>query len=174
MDEEKTMEKEKKGPSVSRRKLLRFITAFLGLFGLGAIVSSVVAFLTPPRSALKKVGGWQAVGNLSEFKEGQSLSKVYFGLPILLMKEEAGLRAFSAVCPHLGCIIQWDDKKKNFLCPCHDAMFDKNGKVLKGPLKDALLPFEFKVEGEMISVKLPEEKLQGYPSWFRITMISGV
>ena len=62
------------------------MSAFLGLFGLGAILSSLVAFLTPPRSALKKVGGWQAVGNLSEFKEVQSLSKLYFGLPILLMK----------------------------------------------------------------------------------------
>jgi len=174
MDEVKAIEKENRAPSVSRRKLLRLITAILGLFGLGAIVSSVVAFLTPPRSALKKVGGWQVVGTLSEFKEAQSLSKVYFGLPILLMKEEAEFRVFSAICPHLGCIIQWDQKKKSFLCPCHDAFFDKHGKVLKGPLKDALLPFEFKVEGETISVKLPEEKLQGYPSWFRITMISGV
>jgi len=174
MDEEKTIDKDSPTPPVSRRKLLRFITAFLGLFGLGAVLSSIVAFLTPPRSALKKVGGWQVVGSLSEFKENLSLSKVYFGLPLLLMKEETGIRVFSAICPHLGCIIKWDEKKKTFLCPCHDAIFDKNGKVLKGPLKDALLPFDFKLEGEMISVKLPEEKLQGYPSWFRITMISGV
>jgi Rieske Fe-S protein len=174
MDEKKAIDKENPTSSFSRRKLLKFITAFLGLFGLGAVFSSTIAFLTPPRSALKKVGGWQVVGNLSEFKEALSLSKVYFGLPILLMKEELGLRVFSAVCPHLGCIIQWDEKKKTFLCPCHDAIFDKSGKVVKGPLKDALLPFDLKVEGEMISVRLPEEKLHGYPSWFRITMISGV
>ena len=161
-------------PPHSRRKFLRFMSAFLGLFGLGAILSAIISFLTPPRSSLKKVGGWQAVGSLSEFKDIQSLSKVYFGLPILLMKEEFEIRVFSAICPHLGCIIKWDEKKKTFLCPCHDAIFDKNGKVLKGPLKSSLLPFDLRVEGEMISVKLPEEKLKGYPSWFRITMISGV
>jgi Rieske Fe-S protein len=141
---------------------------------LGAIFSSIIVFLTPPRSALKKVGGWQAVGNLSEFKEN-SMAKTYFGLPVILVKNGKGLLSFSTICPHLGCIVIWDEKKKQFFCPCHDAAFDENGKVLKGPVKPYnLLPMETKVEGETISVKLPEDKLPGYPSWFRITMISGV
>jgi cytochrome b6-f complex iron-sulfur subunit len=148
--------------------------AFLGLFGLGAILSSIIAFLTPPRSALKKVGGWQLVGNLAEFKES-SLVKTYFGLPIILIKNAKGLLSFSTVCPHLGCIVIWEEKKKRFICPCHDAAFDDKGRVLKGPAKPYnLLPMEIKVEGETISIKLPEDKLPAYPSWFRITMISGV
>jgi cytochrome b6-f complex iron-sulfur subunit len=174
MDEKNNIEMKNPTPPVSRRKLLRFITALLGLFGLGAILSSIIAFLTPPRSALKKVGGWQVVGNLSEFKES-SLVKTYFGLPIILIKNGKGLLSFSTVCPHLGCIVIWDEKKKRFICPCHDAVFDEGGKVLKGPAKPYnLLPMEIKVEGEMISAKLSEDKLPGYPSWFRITMISGV
>lgn len=174
MDEKDTVERKNSAPSLSRRKLLRFIMAFLGLFGLGAILSSIIAFLTPPRSALKKVGGWQVVGSLSEFKEN-SLVKTYFGLPIILIKNGKGILSFSTICPHLGCIVKWDEKKKWFICPCHDATFDEAGKVLKGPVKPYnLLLMEIKVEGEMISVKLPEDKLPGYPSWFRITMISGV
>jgi cytochrome b6-f complex iron-sulfur subunit len=174
MDEKNTIEIKNPTPSVSRRKLLRFITAFLGLFGLGAILSAIIAFLTPPRSALKKVGGWQVVGNLSEFKES-SVVKTYFGLPIILVRNGKGLLSFSTVCPHLGCIVIWDEKKKRFVCPCHDAAFDEGGKVLKGPVKPYnLLPMEIKIEGENISVKLPEDKLPGYPTWFRITMISGV
>jgi cytochrome b6-f complex iron-sulfur subunit len=174
MDEKNNIEMKNPTPPVSRRKLLRFITALLGLFGLGAILSSIIAFLTPPRSALKKVGGWQVVGSLSEFKES-SLVKTYFGLPIILIKNGKGLLSFSTVCPHLGCIVIWDEKKKRFICPCHDAVFDEAGKVLKGPAKPYnLLPMETKVEGEMISAKLSEDKLPGYPSWFRITMISGV
>ncbi|NWG04175.1 MAG: Rieske (2Fe-2S) protein [Syntrophaceae bacterium] len=141
---------------------------------MGAIFSSIIAFLTPPRSALKKVGGWQFVGTLSEFKEN-SLVKTYFGLPVILIKNGKGLFSFSTVCPHLGCIVIWDEKKKKFICPCHDAAFDEEGKVLKGPVKPYnLLPMEIKVEGERISLKLPEDKLPAYPSWFRITMISGV
>jgi cytochrome b6-f complex iron-sulfur subunit len=174
MDEKNSIGKENLTPSMSRRKLLRFIMAFLSLFGLGAVLSSIVAFLTPPRSALKKVGGWQVVGSLSEFKEN-SLVKTYFGLPVILIKSGKGLLSFSTICPHLGCIVIWDEKKKKFICPCHDAAFDEGGKVLKGPVKPYnLLSMEVKVEGETISVKLPEDKLPGYPSWFRITMISGV
>jgi cytochrome b6-f complex iron-sulfur subunit len=174
MDEKDFVEGKNPTPSLGRRKLLRFMMAFLGLFGLGAILSSIIAFLTPPRSALKKVGGWQVVGNLSEFKES-SLVKTYFGLPIILIKNGKGILSFSTICPHLGCIVKWDEKKKRFVCPCHDATFDEAGKVLKGPVKPYnLLSMEIKVDGEMISVKLPEDKLPGYPSWFRITMISGV
>jgi cytochrome b6-f complex iron-sulfur subunit len=174
MEEKTTHEVKNPTPSVSRRKLLRFIMALLGLIGLGGIFSSIIAFLTPPRSALKKIGGWQVAGSLSEFKES-SLVKTYFGLPIILIKNGTGVLSFSTICPHLGCIVIWDEKKKRFLCPCHDAAFDEGGKVLKGPVKPYnLLPMEVKVEGERISVKLPEDKLPGYPSWFRITMISGV
>ena len=114
MDEKDTVERKNSAPSLSRRKLLRFIMAFLGLFGLGAILSSIIAFLTPPRSALKKVGGWQVVGNLSEFKES-SLVKTYFGLPVILIKNGKGLFSFSTICPHLGCIVIWDEKKKWFM-----------------------------------------------------------
>ncbi len=175
MDEKKPIPQEESTTAhLGRRKLLRFLTAFLGLFGLGAILSAIIAFLTPPRSALKKVGGWQVVGTLSEFKEN-SLVKTYFGLPIILIKNGKGLFSFSTICPHLGCIVIWDEKKKHFICPCHDAIFDEGGRILKGPAKPYnLLLMESKVEGEKISVKLPEDKLSGYPSWFRITMISGV
>lgn len=175
MDEKTTTPvEESPKPPISRRKILRFLTAFLGLFGLGAILSAIIAFLTPPRSALKKVGGWQVVGSLSEFKEN-SLVKTYFGLPIILIKDGRGILSFSTICPHLGCIVIWDEKKKRFICPCHDAVFDEGGRSLKGPVKPYnLLPMEIKVEGEMISAKLMEEKLPEYPSWFRITMISGV
>jgi cytochrome b6-f complex iron-sulfur subunit len=174
MDEKDTVERKNSASSLSRRKLLRFISAFLGLFGLGAVLSSIIAFLTPPRSTLKKVGGWQIVGSLSEFKES-SLAKTYFGLPVILIKNGTGLLSFSTICPHLGCVVMWDEKKKRFICPCHDAAFDEGGKVLKGPVKPYnLLPMEIRVEGEMISIKLPEDKLPGYPSWFKMTMISGV
>lgn len=160
---------------LSRRKFLSFVSSILGFFGLGTILAAMVAHLTPPRSALKKVGGWQVVGNLSEFKEAQNLIKTYFGLPIILIKNKQNLLSFSTICPHLGCIVNWNEKKNWFLCPCHDAAFDSEGKVLKGPAKPYnLISFDIKIEGEAISVKLPEDKLQGYPSWFRMTMISGV
>ena len=48
------------------------------------------------------------------------------------------LHVRSAVCPHLGCIVQWNGLEKVWDCPCHGSQFDGTGRVLHGPAVDAL------------------------------------
>jgi len=43
---------------------------------------------------------------------------------------EADVAAFTAVCPHEGCIVQLDLAGEQFVCPCHRAAFFPNGKRL--------------------------------------------
>jgi glycine/D-amino acid oxidase-like deaminating enzyme/nitrite reductase/ring-hydroxylating ferredoxin subunit len=43
------------------------------------------------------------------------------------------VHTFSAVCPHLGCIVQWNSAEKSFDCPCHGSRFTCEGKVVNGP-----------------------------------------
>ncbi|UCD84655.1 MAG: Rieske (2Fe-2S) protein [Deltaproteobacteria bacterium] len=178
MPEEETLNqseqpREEQGSVLSRRNFLERALKYLNLMGVVALFSGFLAYLIPPRKSIVKVGGWQKVATRDKLKKGV-LSTTYFGLPIFLLRRQNDIAAFSAICPHLGCIIKWDGEKREFPCPCHDSSFTIEGKVTGGPARPYnLLEFRVKVEGEDISVEMPEEKLKGYPAWFRNTMISG-
>ena len=56
--------------------------------------------------------------------------------------EQGALHKFSAVCPHLKCIVHWDGCEKTWDCPCHGSRFDALGRVLNGPAISDLEPVE--------------------------------
>lgn len=53
---------------------------------------------------------------------------------VAVYKDEKGcVHKFSAVCPHLGCVVKWNPIDGVFNCPCHGSIFDHNGTVINGP-----------------------------------------
>jgi glycine/D-amino acid oxidase-like deaminating enzyme/nitrite reductase/ring-hydroxylating ferredoxin subunit len=54
--------------------------------------------------------------------------------------EDGKTHRLSAVCPHLGCIVEWNQAEKSWDCPCHGSRFDMKGKVLNGPSLGDLAP----------------------------------
>ncbi|MFN7137833.1 MAG: FAD-dependent oxidoreductase [Limisphaerales bacterium] len=58
----------------------------------------------------------------------------------------------SAVCPHLGCVLQWNNVEKSWDCPCHGSRFEKFGAVVNGPsihdMKNVKSHFEEEVHRE--------------------------
>lgn len=44
----------------------------------------------------------------------------------------------SAICPHLGGIVQWNSVEKSWDCPCHGSRFNCHGETLEGPSTDGL------------------------------------
>lgn len=45
---------------------------------------------------------------------------------------------FSAYCPHLKCVLHWNNIEKSWDCPCHGSRFDCKGKLLNGPANSDL------------------------------------
>jgi thiosulfate dehydrogenase [quinone] large subunit len=62
------------------------------------------------------------------------------GVPALVVQVRTGVfRAFSAVCPHAGCQVQFDQQSDLFICPCHGSEFNgSTGAVQRGPAATGL------------------------------------
>lgn len=97
------------------------------------------------------------VGTLNDLKVGSSIMvKDPRGEEIALARvsedrenPSAGFKALSSKCPHLGCRVHWDAGRGEFICPCHNGVFDKNGTAVSGPPakeKKNLSTFEVRVD----------------------------
>jgi len=68
--------------------------------------------------------------------------------------DDDGFIAVSIRCTHLGCSIEWDKEKQQFLCPCHHSMFDIRGDVLNPPATRPLDYYPLKIDNGRILVDL--------------------
>jgi thiosulfate dehydrogenase [quinone] large subunit len=74
------------------------------------------------------------IGGSASFQDPAS------GDPSLVIQPSGGrFLAFDAVCPHAGCVVQYDQGNKVFVCPCHGSMFNgETGAVENGPASTGL------------------------------------
>ena len=64
---------------------------------------------------------------------------------------DGSVQAFTATCPHLGCGIDHREGDRHFECPCHDSVFQLDGKRKSGPSPRDMDTLETKVErGEVL------------------------
>jgi len=88
------------------------------------------------------VGGWAwsslggdgpslAPGEAQVVRDGSDLVAVY-------RDEDGEHHRRSAVCPHLGCVVNWNDAEQSWDCPCHGSRFEVDGSVIDGPANSDL------------------------------------
>jgi glycine/D-amino acid oxidase-like deaminating enzyme/nitrite reductase/ring-hydroxylating ferredoxin subunit len=74
-----------------------------------------------------------APGQAARLRQGLSPRAVYRDV-------DGSLHECSAVCPHLGCLVEWNPSEKTWDCPCHGSRFDRFGGVIHGPANRNLDP----------------------------------
>ena len=87
--------------------------------------------------AYKMVKDWVSGGDVDdvdELRAGEG-AVISSGLKkIAAYRDEDGkLHTCTAVCPHLGGVLQWNPDEKSFDCPLHGSRFTTDGVVVNGP-----------------------------------------
>jgi len=145
---------EKSEITTSRRSFLDGLLAVGGgIWALG-MAGPAAAYLWPAQSK----GPGQSTVNVGPVKDlpvGEARLVQGRGHPILVIRRtETEFTALSAICTHLGCIVQWDPAQALIVCPCHAAVFAPDGGVVSGPPPRPLAQYPVMVIGDEVHVKL--------------------
>jgi cytochrome b6-f complex iron-sulfur subunit len=136
----------------SKRDFLQLILAGGIAAFLGAILYPIFSYLIPPKQAEVEVASVKA-GKLSEI-EKDSGKIIKFGTkPVILLRTADGdLRAFSAICTHLDCTVQYRKDYSTIWCACHNGKYDLHGRNISGPPPRPLDEFRVVVQGDDILI----------------------
>ena len=135
----------------------------LGIVGaivvaIGAFVTNVLAFLFPHKR--EKTYHKYLVAKIGEIPVGKAKEISLSNKPVFVVHLEEGYRVFSGVCPHLGCMVRWEEQKDRFYCPCHAGIFDKTGNVIAGPPPRALDEYQVEIDNNLVFIKV-KDKMEG-------------
>ncbi len=141
-------------PSSRRDVLANLAVAVAVIPGVAIAARHVLAYLVPKgRVPTREV----MLAHLDELPVGHSREfRDVLGNDLLVVRlGEKEVRAFSVMCTHLGCRVQWDQQGGNFLCPCHMGRFDTAGAVIAGPPPAPLPSYPVRLDRGGVYVSVP-------------------
>lgn len=140
--------------AINRR---RFLNWFLGT-SAGALSVSILypvaRYLIPPKVEESTARTVTLSLKPDDVKANSGQIFKFGSQPGILIRTPSGdLRAFTAICTHLACIVQYRTDLGHIWCACHNGHFDLNGKNIAGPPPRPLEPYTVNVRGDQIIVR---------------------
>jgi Rieske Fe-S protein len=153
----------------ARRRFLEVVGGAIAAALGAAIALPATALLTFPTRRRTVHGGDDPieVARLGQLPEGRpqrvtvraarlrdawnAFTDVTLGAAWLVRRGEK-VQAFSTVCPHAGCAVDWEPEAGQFRCPCHASVFSPEGACVSGPAPRGLDPLACTVEDGRVLV----------------------
>jgi cytochrome b6-f complex iron-sulfur subunit len=133
----------------------RWVSALLGAGVLASIASFLypaLRYVLPPRVA-ESTSSSVVAAKVGELKDNSGKVFRFGSEPAILIHTPQGKYvAFTAVCTHLGCTVQYRSDLHEIWCPCHNGMYSLTGQNVSGPPPRPLTPYKVHVQGEDIVV----------------------
>jgi cytochrome b6-f complex iron-sulfur subunit len=139
-------------PPPGRRDFLKYILGGSLLGWLASLLYPLFAYLKPPKTGEVEVSSVK-VGKIEDIPKDSGFIFRFGDQPGLLVRTPGGeLRAFSAVCTHLQCTVQYRKDMGLIWCACHNGKYDLNGRNISGPPPRPLEVYKVILQGDEVIV----------------------
>ncbi len=133
--------------------------------GYGAFGAIAARYLYPARPDRTR---WMFVAATSTLHPGDAMTyHTPAGAGVTIARRADGgtvddFIAMSTTCPHLGCQVHWEGRTSHFRCPCHNGIFDADGRGVSGPPGEAgqsLPRYPLQVEHGLLFIEVPTDPI---------------
>ena len=146
----------------SRRSFLKILPLGVVAGVFASIGGAAFRFLRPRVSAASD--RWLDVASVSELSGPTPISKKIVAEHMagwavtteehnVFVLPAKGNQVLSAICPHEGCEVAWEQNTNRFSCPCHESYFTADGSRISGPATRGLDPLPVRVEDGKLQVQ---------------------
>ena len=133
--------------SPARRSFLDWLLGTSAVATLAAIIYPILRFMTPPQ-IVESVENSVVAAKRSEVPPNSGKIFKFGNKPGIVVHTPQGeFKAFSAVCTHLECIVQYRDDTKQIWCACHNGQYNLSGQNIGGPPPRPLEEFKVNTRG---------------------------
>lgn len=163
-----TPKKESGAEDPTRRRFLSVCAGTLSTIVAAAIAAPLAGMFLAPLF-VKRKELWIQLGSLKDVKPDVPskftysyvkmdgwFEKTVYGSAYVVADGLGGRIVLSNICSHLGCGVRWDLDKKAFLCPCHNGVFGRDGRVVSGPPPKPLAKLKSRVINDHIEILIEE------------------
>jgi cytochrome b6-f complex iron-sulfur subunit len=134
-------------PDAGKRDFLKYVLGGALIAWIGSVFYPILAYLKPPRQGEVEVTSVK-VGKLSEIPNDSGKIVRFGNKPVLLIRTTGDqLVAFSAICTHLDCTVQYRGDMGAIWCACHNGKYDLTGRNTSGPPPRPLDEFRVIIQG---------------------------
>ena len=158
-----------RSPNLSRRGFIMSVMTFAGSI-MGVVVGlPVIGYLISPALNVTKSDAWVPAGKLDSYPVGvptpfsftrtkvNGWEKTVNSISVFVLRDSSdNVKVLSSVCTHLGCRVTFHKDSDEYICPCHDAHFGENGKVISGPPPRPLDQYESKVDNGALLIHVTQ------------------
>lgn len=141
-----------------RTFIKRALYGLFALLGIGSLLAGL-RVLAPSGRRNKELAWFPLVPEDEIPRSGIKKAELVYAVAgkerkarVFIVSSPDKLAVLSAVCSHLGCLVNYRKETREFICPCHGGKYDIAGKNIAGPPPMPLTAYPVEVKNGMVRV----------------------